>query len=179
MPFFSLVQAGIGQGNFRCKLLWLVSSYFSIPNMADCAMTTHSNAKATTPTNVTTIIEERIKKTNDCFQLALTTWPSLIPVWRTVIEHRYFDGLRQSKKFLSTWADYTITDGKRVLVDTDETDGYELSQSTLQVRLTTGTEKQQSHHKLITEHMYHINGRKKKKPVSGLCLCRGIAAHNG
>ena len=88
------------------------------------------------------------------------TWCSLIPVWRTVIKHRYFDGFRQSTNFHSTWANHTKIDGKRILVDTDGTDGYELSQSTLQVPLTAGTEKQQSHDKLITVHIYHTNEKK-------------------
>ena len=110
------------------------------------------------------------KKTNGYFQVTFTTSPSLIPVWRTVIKHRYFDGLSQSKYFHLTWADYARIDGKRVQVDTDEIDGYELPQSTLQVHLTAGTEKQQSRDKLITVHIYHTNG---KKPSVGTA-CGGI-----
>ena len=102
--------------------------------------------------------------------MTFTTSPSLIPVWRTVIKHRYFDGLSQSKYFHSTWADYTRIDGKRVLVDTGEIDGYELSQSALHVHLTTGTPKQQIHDKLITVHIYHTNG---KKPSVRIVLVQG------
>ena len=69
---------------------------------------------------------------------------------RQVIKHRYFDGLSQSKYFHATWADYTRIDGNRVLVDTDEIDGYDLPQSTLRVHLTTGTQ---------TVNIYHTNGK--------------------
>ena len=55
-------------------------------------------------------------------------------------------------------------------VYTDEIDGYEIFQSSLQVHLTTGPEKQQSHDKLITVHICHTNG---KKPSVRIVLVQG------
>ena len=48
---------------------------------------------ATVPVSISTIIDEKIQKTNDCFQVTFATAPDLTPVWRTVIKRRYFDGL--------------------------------------------------------------------------------------
>ena len=66
---------------------------------------------ATVPGSSSTVIDEKIQKTNDCFQVIFTTAPDLTPVWRTVIKRRYFDGLNESKYFHSTWADYARIDG--------------------------------------------------------------------
>ena len=57
-------------------------------------------------------------------------------------------------------------------VYTDEIDGYEIFQSSLQVHLTTGPEKQQSHDKLSTVHIYHTNG---KKAQCQNCVCAGVS----
>ena len=104
-------------------------------------MTTQYNAMATVPGSSSTVIDEKIQKTNDCFQVIFTTAPDLTPVWRTVIKRRYFDGINESKYFHSTWADYAARiDGKRVLVDIYKVNDYDLFQSTLQVHLTTGPE---------------------------------------
>ena len=48
-------------------------------------MTTQYNAMATVPVSITTVIDEKIQKTNDCFQVTFTTAPDLTHVWRTVI----------------------------------------------------------------------------------------------
>ena len=134
-------------------------------------MTTQYNAMATVPVSITTVIDEKIRKNSDCFQVTFTTAPDLTPVWRTVIKRRYFDGLNESKYFHSTWADYARIDGKRVLVDTYTVNDYDLFQSTLQVHLNTGPEDQKRQDKLITVHIYHTNG---KRPNVRTVLVQGF-----
>ena len=128
-------------------------------------MTTQYNAMATVPISTTTVINEKIQKTSDCFQVTFTTAPDLTPIWRTVIKRRYFDGLNESKYFHSTWADYARINGKRVLVDASKVNDYDLFQSTLQVYLTTGPEDQKRPDKLLTVHIYHTNGKKSVRTV--------------
>ena len=122
---------------------------------------------ATVPVSITTVINEKIQKNSDCFQVTFTTAPDLTPVWRTVIKRRYLDGLNESKYFHSTWADYARINGKRVLVDASKVIDYDdLFQSTLQVYLTTGPEDQKTRQdKLLTVHIYHTNGKKSVRTV--------------
>ena len=122
-------------------------------------MTTQYNAMTTVPVSITIVINEKIQKTNDCFQVTFTTAPDLTPVWCTVIKCGFFDSLNKSKYFHSMWAEGARKDGKRVPVDTDKVDDYELFQSTLQVHLTTGPEDQQRQDKQITVHIYHTKGK--------------------
>ena len=128
-------------------------------------MTTQYNAMATVPISTTTVINEKIQKTSDCFQVTFTTAPDLTPIWRTVIKRRYFDGLNESKYFHSTWADYARINGKRVLIDASKVNDYDLFQSTLRVYLTTGPEDQKRQDKLLTVHIYHTNGKKSVRTV--------------
>ena len=133
--------------------------------MASCTMTTQYNAMATVPISTTTVINEKKKKTSDCFQVTFTTAPDLTPIWRTVIKRRYFDGLNESKYFHSTWADYARINGKRVLIDASKVNDYDLFQSTLQVYLTTGPDDKKRQDKLLTVHIYHTNGKKSVRTV--------------
>ena len=128
-------------------------------------MTTQYNAMATVPISTTTVINEKIQKTSDCFQVTFTTAPDLTPIWRTVIKRRYFDGLNESKYFHSTWADYARINGKRVLIDASKVNDYDLFQSTLQVYLTTGPDDKKRQDKLLTVHIYHTNGKKSVRTV--------------
>ena len=43
---------------------------------------------ATVPVSITTVINEKIQKNSDCFQVTFTIAPDLTPVWRTVIKRR-------------------------------------------------------------------------------------------
>ena len=74
-------------------------------------MTTRYNTVTTVPVSITIVIDEKIKKTNDCFQVTFTTARGCTPVWRTVIKRRYFEGLNESEYFHSTWADCARIDG--------------------------------------------------------------------
>ena len=128
-------------------------------------MTSQSNAKATAPTNVTTVTDEenKIKKINYCFQVTLTTSQNN---WTPIINLTVSVGLN----FSTPRGLNTRKKAKRVLVDVDEIDGYEVSQSTLQVYLTRGPQDQQSRDKLIIVHVYHTYD---KKPSVRTVLVQG------